>query len=47
MLRDPKYDWHLEAGAEKETWILYQSEKKQRVRTYMLKASTVEKECKN
>lgn len=37
LLRDPKYDWHLETGAEKGTWTLYQSEGGKVLQTYQLK----------
>lgn len=37
LLRDPRYDWHLEAGTEKDTWTLYQSEGGKKIQTYSLK----------
>ena len=38
LLRDPQYDWHLEAGTEKGTWTLYQREKGKDEKVYHLKA---------
>lgn len=40
LLRDPRYDWHLEAGSEAGTWTLYCSEAGRQIATYQLKGRT-------
>lgn len=37
LLTDPSYDWHLEEGAEKDSWILYQMVDGERTQSYPLK----------
>ncbi len=40
MLRNPAYDWRLETGTDKDTWILYQMEKGMKGKSYPLKRNT-------
>lgn len=39
MLRDPAYDWNLEAGEDRDNWILYRLVGGEKVESYALKRS--------
>ena len=37
LLANPSYDWHLEEGVAKDTWVLYRMENGKKVKSYPLK----------